>query len=110
MIKNLPAAIIAMSVVAVAQSASAQNAPYALGTKQDVTLAAVYPVFITSGTPAVKLTDGKIWIFKQIIGTKVDGKAVLPTDLKPGLKCVLNGMPGLSKAYSTILSLDCKTN
>ncbi len=107
MIKKLSAALIVMSLAVIDQSASAQKVVPT--TTQDVTLATVYPIMMSTGTPAVKLTDGKIWIFKQMIGIKLDGKDVLPTALKPGMKCVLTGMPGIFK-YPTILSLDCKTS
>jgi hypothetical protein len=95
----------AVSVVVIAQAASAQT----VIANQAVTLKAVT---ISRGgtTVSVTLTDGMVWSFDaprniSSDGATVAGVAVAPNALKKGMKCVLNGIATPSR--NIITSLAC---
>lgn len=102
----------AVSVVLIAQAASAQNKPipsqipgskYGPVAGQAVTLTAV------SGKPtaSVTLADGKVWHFlPSLKGATVAGVAVDPSKLTVGMSCVLKGTR--TPLVNSIDTLACK--
>ncbi|OYZ14373.1 MAG: hypothetical protein B7Y35_11505 [Sphingomonadales bacterium 28-64-96] len=103
----------AVSVVIIAQAASAQDKPKPsqipgskFGTvfNQAVTLTAVS----AKPTASVTLADGKVWQFSPSLkgakkGATVAGLAVDPSKLTVGMSCVLNGSrTGLVNAIETL--------
>jgi hypothetical protein len=104
MVKKLSAALIAMSLVVVAQSASAQQAV----SDQAVTLAAVT---LKSGTvnASVTLLNGVVWSFNgsSNIGLTLDGAAAVPSKLKAGMACTLSGKR--TGSTGVISTMSCKS-
>lgn len=106
----------AVSVVLIAQAASAQNKPipsqipgskYGPVAGQAVTLTAVS----AKPTASVTLADGKVWQFSPSLkgaskGATVAGVAVDPSKLTVGMSCVLKGTR--TPLVNAIETLACK--
>ncbi|OYX76601.1 MAG: hypothetical protein B7Y82_13160 [Sphingomonadales bacterium 32-65-25] len=106
----------AVSVVIIAQAASAQDKPEQSqipvskpgpAIDRAVTLTAVS----AKPTPKVTLADGKVWQFSPgpkgtYKGATVAGIAVDPSKLTVGMSCVLNGSQKAS--VNVIVTLACK--
>ena len=83
----------AVSVVVLAQAASAQVSPAGEKiTNQAVTLKVITPRSATAAA-SVTLANGVVWSFDGSgnVGATVAGVSVIPGKLTAGMSCVLNG-------------------
>lgn len=102
----------AVSVVVLAQAASAQVATSPAQsatpvTNEAVTLKAVTPRSATAAA-SVTITSGTVWSFDGSGGARVNGVAVQPGKLTEGMRCSLSGWKTITK--NTIDTIACNKN
>jgi|688.fasta_scaffold1312149_1 hypothetical protein len=111
MFKKLSAALVAISLVAVAQPASAQDGQWTVGQYCGNNCPKFpeqkYQIIIKSiDGKKVLATDGKSYAVPKSQEVSVDGVQVAPEELKPGMACEVNqGKPFFPRNIFT-----CKTS